>query len=592
MARPKYGISGWTSSLIRSTTSERDREFRVSTSGSPLGTNLVESQTFLSWHSHPVMYTTCEVCMYVVGCHHALSSRRKTEKMGRDPMQQADDIGPAIPNCLKILVIQPCSDLENAIWHMSTFRSVDLLTRYYGPQFNEMSIHYRPWQIDPMSVCGQYVAIIIDFACLPETELEQKREISKLGVMLNPNCPEPLILVSGVDHQNKPTKFNTLSSNILDFGLGVEVDGDIMIVTCVRAQGTMYTRGAGAKLEMHHVKWHKKREVRDTTMKRINEERYDKHELKNYLKRSILFKCDESNSDRLLGTLDVLAVPTRADFSADWVELHEYDYNKDTERPFYLFKSRRPFYILHAAAPNVGERSDKEPQDIKAFRSKERQFETPKYLHHYRKMMENVFNAVHFLEIQHLILHPFGMGAFIRNLHNWVDGDWQESDQRKEDLRLSMVTAMVEALNTNAPRPFLCHMCYPVNGESRENRNNEQAIGDAMTGHNNIILQPGVDALALANHIASMGFSVGMLNSANANRIGNHWDQNGAESAIDENIHRRSHMLCLTSALLNVNDKTLQQNVNRNDKTLQQNVIHYGGTVYDSSRVAMYLATA
>ena len=64
MARPKYGISGSTSSLLRSTTSERDREFRVSTSGSPLGTNLVKSQTFLSRHGHPVMYAICQVCMW------------------------------------------------------------------------------------------------------------------------------------------------------------------------------------------------------------------------------------------------------------------------------------------------------------------------------------------------------------------------------------------------------------------------------------------------------------------------------------------------------------------------------------------------
>ena len=503
---------------------------------------------------------------YVTAYYHT----KKQNKM------QIDE--PAIPNCLKILVIQDCSDLENAIWNMSKLRSVDLLTQYYGPQFNEMSIDYKPlYLMEPLSVCGQYVAIIIDFACLPEIELEQKRAISELGVMLNPNCPESLILISGVDHQNKQTKLMNLLSTIANFALESEiVEGGIMIVYCVSVRGTMYTRGFGAELKMHDIEWRQQRNARDTTNNRIKGGRYDKNELKSYLKQAILFKSNESNGDRLFGTLDVLAFPTRADFSADWEELHEYDNNKDTEQPFFQFKSRHPFYILNAAPPNVADKKSlEEPPDINAFRSNKRQFEAEKYLDHYKRTMENVFNAAHFLGIQHLILHPFGMGSFIRNLHEWVAGDWRESGEQKHNggeqkynLRLSMVTAMVEALDTR-PRPFLCHMCYPVHKkDSPGNKNNQQAIQAAMTGHNNIILQPGVDALALANHVASMGLSegisVGMLNSADANRMGTHW-----EDGMDENIHRRSHMLCLTHKALN-----------GYREALQQNVIQNGGVVY------------
>ena len=156
---------------------------------------------------------------------------------------------PAIPkHCLKILVIQDCPGLENAIWNVSDL--VELLTDYYRPQFKEMSIDYKPLQIDPMSVCGQYVAIIIDFACLPEIELEQKRAISELGVMLNPNCPEPLILISGVDYRKK-TKLKMLELIVVDhFRLTFEMVENILIVYCVSVRGTMYTEGPRAEIEM------------------------------------------------------------------------------------------------------------------------------------------------------------------------------------------------------------------------------------------------------------------------------------------------------------------------------------------------------
>ena len=488
-------------------------------------------------------------------------------------------------HCLKILVIQDCPGLENAIWNMSKLRSVDLLTRYYGPQFNEMSIDYKPlYLIDPMSVCGQYVAIIIDFACLPETVDRVDSMLSGLGVMLNPNCPEPLILISGVDHQNKGKKFEMLLIIVDHFRLAFEmVEDDIMIVYCVRG-GTPYTKGQRAVLEMRDVRFEQKLEVRDTTMGRIKDGHYDTDELEMYLQNSYLFQSQQSKrNDRLLGTLDVLAVPTRADFSAAWVPLIEYVENENTEKPFYLFKSKHPFHILHAAAPNVGETCRNPPQDIDTFRLGNGQFATQRYLNHYRQMMENVFNAAHFLKLQHLILHPFGMGAFIRNLHCWVKPkvDWHEGSEKKNQLRSLMVNEMVKALETNAPRPFMCHMCYPLpeRDSPEEHENNKKAIEAAMTNHNNIKLEPGVDALALANHIASMGLPVGMLNSANANRIGNKWDDNGARFAIDENIHRRSHMLCLTSRAFNKDGMDLMSKVNQN-----------GGKVYSSKSVATYLA--
>ena len=139
-----------------------------------------------------------------------------------------------------------------------------------------------------------------------------------------------------------------------------------------------------------------------------------------------------------------------------------------------------------------------------------------------------------------------------------------------------MVNNMLRALlEVGEGQPeILYHMCYPThNAASWEDITNQLAIREIMNGHDNIIIQPGIDAFALANHIAKMGFRVGMLNSANANRLWDHWKGERAFSAIDENIHRRSHMLCLTSECLN----------GKAGSKLADNVQTHGGKVNNSA---------
>eukprot|EP00419_Tripos_fusus_P062755 CAMPEP_0172907818 /NCGR_PEP_ID=MMETSP1075-20121228/179587_1 /TAXON_ID=2916 /ORGANISM="Ceratium fusus, Strain PA161109" /LENGTH=62 /DNA_ID=CAMNT_0013765497 /DNA_START=44 /DNA_END=228 /DNA_ORIENTATION=- len=45
---------------------------------------------------------------------------------------------------------------------------------------------------------------------------------------------------------------------------------------------------------------------------------------------------------------------------------------------------------------------------------------------------------------------------------------------------------------------------------------------------------------------------VGLLNGANRELIGNHWFEDGARFAIDENLHRRSASLARAALLLNM----------------------------------------
>ena len=104
-----------------------------------------------------------------------------------------------------------------------------------------------------------------------------------------------------------------------------------------------------------------------------------------------------SYSSRILGTNDVLPVPIRADKGAGWDILYDHDdpdYPKwPSEYPFVRVKSKLPFLVLHAAAPNVGEDKVKD-NDLKEFNWVEGgKFHEDRYLRAYYLTMTNVFKA-------------------------------------------------------------------------------------------------------------------------------------------------------------------------------------------------------
>ena len=156
------------------------------------------------------------------------------------------------------------------------------------------------------------------------------------------------------------------------------------------------------------------------------------------------------------------------------------------------------------------------------------------------------------------------MGAFLRYLgpqlkrHN-VNADYSEdrykSSENKQNLRIKLVQRMLQALtDVKGWQEQTYHVCYPTHKlqESSEDTNNKDAFEHVMgSQYSNIFLAPGIDSFALANHFAKMGLNTGMLNAANAKRIGNHWFSIGAGNAIDKNIHRCSCGLGLTSLMLN-----------------------------------------
>jgi hypothetical protein len=73
--------------------------------------------------------------------------------------------------------------------------------------------------------------------------------------------------------------------------------------------------------------------------------------------------------------------------------------------------------------------------------------------------------------------------------------------------------------------------------------------------------------------------SVGIINSGNRMRIGNHWQESGARHAIDENLHRRCRHLSLISTILNEEIKS-ESNYNG----LMDVILRYNGKVLGTNR--------
>jgi len=189
-----------------------------------------------------------------------------------------------------------------------------------------------------------------------------------------------------------------------------------------------------------------------------------------------------------------------------------------------------------------------------------------------------------------MIAFPFGMGAFLRNLHQLDHHYTDPAAMRRLKFRVAqgLFEAAADVCTKSAPCMRL-HVCLVDGGlEARMNHNVfiESAaekvkevpdLGKLVKFHRNC------DALELAHRLASSPApqgqaddqvrKVGLLNGANNKLLGNHWFSNGARNAIDENLHRRSGSMCAGSLLVNMS--TAPQR--RNFQELVMNVELLGG---------------
>eukprot|EP00928_Gymnodinium_smaydae_P082507 TRINITY_DN65847_c0_g1_i1.p1 TRINITY_DN65847_c0_g1~~TRINITY_DN65847_c0_g1_i1.p1 ORF type:complete len:593 (+),score=77.33 TRINITY_DN65847_c0_g1_i1:78-1856(+) len=245
----------------------------------------------------------------------------------------------------------------------------------------------------------------------------------------------------------------------------------------------------------------------------------------------------------LLGRYEVLCACVIADLDYQWERIER----------------KRNFYVAHAAALNVGERQDT-AYDFQYFSNADK-FDKSKYAKAMGRIVKVIVGASIYLNITDLIFFPFGMGAFLRNLRA-MDSDYgnQKLMQRlREDVTLEFMKAL--ASTSKSTRVHLCLRFTPLDADAAniETLGNTAAFLKAFRNTaaknafgNRLTVWPDADSMYVAHVLAQDKQSnVMLVNGANRKKIGNHWYENGAFLAIDENIHRRSWTMSAISYYVN-----------------------------------------
>jgi hypothetical protein len=238
----------------------------------------------------------------------------------------------------------------------------------------------------------------------------------------------------------------------------------------------------------------------------------------------------------LLGRFDMVCVRAVADMDRDWNFM-----KGGINRP--------PFWVLHAAALNVGEHT--QAPDFDDFADEQGVLNEKRYLDAMAQIYKNIIQASAMLDAQHVIFFPFGMGAFLRHL-NCID-DSYNSDTRLQNLRRQLARRFMLAFEA-APPKLTLHLCLQFSSE--EALRNADAFIRAVKAappeiRSRTKLWPEGDSLHLAHELAFTSNGVILVNGANRQMIGNHWFAAFAKRAIDENLHRRSWVLSAHAYMLN-----------------------------------------
>lgn len=306
--------------------------------------------------------------------------------------------------------------------------------------------------------------------------------------------------------------------------------------------------------------------------------------------------------EALLQRFDVVAMPTMAEYDKDWKPLVDPRTKRNIaffgENPAQPIGGHGWFWILHAAAINAGETDHAEDFDEyskPAESGSGRWLDEEHYLLDMYALWLNAIRAAMHLGLKDFIAFPFGMGAFLRNLHKLDDryGDDNMMRRLRKGIAAGLYNAMVQASKEAgaAAASLVVHVClFDLDPESRVNHNvfieaAAEKVKEVPALANLVKFHRNIDCLHLANLLATRApqpgdtdqtpRKVGMLNGANNKLLGNHWFSSGARRAIDENFHRRSGAMCVAGLLLNQATKAAK----RGYLELKDNVAIQGGTI-------------
>lgn len=248
-----------------------------------------------------------------------------------------------------------------------------------------------------------------------------------------------------------------------------------------------------------------------------------------------------------MGRFEVLSVVATADYDENWrfVRSNTSD------------AAKKPFWVLHAAAINIGE--TERATDYQDYANEMGKLELIHYIEDMGRIYDNILQSAEKLGVTSLVFFPFGMGAFLRNLYK-LDADYSEANlhgQRLKELRHALAKRFVKAVSDSTVERV--HLCIAPSGKGDELDANATAfLTEMLLSIKSGQLKPRVmevllnaDALSTAQRLADDNRCVGLVNGANRRMVGNHWFSYGARMAIDENLHRRSWRMASTAYLLN-----------------------------------------
>lgn len=256
----------------------------------------------------------------------------------------------------------------------------------------------------------------------------------------------------------------------------------------------------------------------------------------------VLYKDSASNNtyskEDLLGRYDVLQTPCKMDKNTNWNERPE------TEKT--------PFFVHHLAAPNIGE--SQSAAEFSDFQESPGKLDEEKYLAAFSKIFHNALSAQKQSGAQDCVWMPIGMGAFLRNLDK---NDSSYSDDTKlQALREKIADVFVRAVQQNSD--INIRLCLPkIDDESRANHTAfMQALKYSGKDIDRFYIYENADAAEIAQNLVNRNgeYTVSLANGANRRAIGNHWFEDHALRAIDENLHRRSTWLAFLAAQFNQDD--------------------------------------
>lgn len=250
--------------------------------------------------------------------------------------------------------------------------------------------------------------------------------------------------------------------------------------------------------------------------------------------------------NQILGRFDVLAIPARMDVDNAWAEY---------ARP----QDNTLFFVHHVAALDIGSQHATDISDYRCGQGQPEFFQA-KYIRDMHSIFRTTLAAQRFSGVKHAVWFPLGMGAFLRDLPRH-DPVYQVAETMAELRRLiarAFFEAVVVELGTSSGiKVHLCLAEGPAGSEADENcLAFLTALQESLpAGYaNDVTVWLNTDAAALAQHLANTSataLAVSLTNGANRSLIGNHWFVDGANTAIDENLHRRSLSLALMAFLAN-----------------------------------------